>query len=614
MNKEKVTTATLLLKPSTKLKALTLALTLSLIIFPVAALQLVTPVKGNMMSEKNFPIYILSDGSIEPSNSLLKRTGNIYNFTGSSIPSFSTMGIGGYHVHTIVIQRDNIILDGDGYELNGPGVQQPWSAITIDDSTNVTVTRVEISNFRIGIAVSNSSNINITQNKISSSDSGIIFASSNCSIIARNDLAENYNEVSLKNSSYNNIIGNILSYKTRWSGSAFTNGFSLSYSNNNLFIENNITALGQGVKFDSSSNNTFCLNDFINNSVQIANLSYSISLSKNIWDDGVKGNFWTNYLGLDNNNDGIGDSLFVIDNDNVDRFPLLEPVYVSPISLPISFDKESDHSQQTADQTPSLFSTVIPSPDATLSPPDQQLISLIQEYINYTISNVNGSLWATVDGVYPMHISPDLVGKGIQMVYPTPHRTTPDITITLDGQQVNWSNFTEANPGALHYTYLGDWPMIACTILPTAADFLLTIHYQHPIMQANGTYIFLYDLNIDSYLSYSSINSTAHFSIKFETNSSDINVFVVPGDSSTPRDNTRKPVDFSLSQENNTQRVSFDITSNYSEPVPGDELIVFQNSQIQAPEFPTWIMLSLFLATTLLAIAFIRNKMKKKQH
>ena len=102
---------------SAKSKSLTLTLTLLLPILLVAGLQLATPVKANMMYEKNSPIYIRSDGTVDPTNSLLKRDGNNYTFTGSSIPSFQTMGLGGYHVHTIVVQCSNIILDGADVEI-----------------------------------------------------------------------------------------------------------------------------------------------------------------------------------------------------------------------------------------------------------------------------------------------------------------------------------------------------------------------------------------------------------------------------------------------------------------------------------------------------------------
>ena len=228
-----------------------------------------------------------------------------------------------------------------------------------------------------------------------------------------------------------------------------------------------------------------------------------------------------------------------------------------------------------------------------------QSISMPVEYVNYTVSAVNGSFWASVDGTFPMQIPREWVGQELPMVYPTPPGVT-NISLEMNGQKVIYSNITQSYPDMLHYTYLGEWSMVYFTIQPASPDFLLTIHYQHPIMQLNGTYMFLYDLNISPYLSNSSSESTAHFSILFQTNSSGINVFTVPGDSSTPRDDTKTPVNFTISKNNDMQTVTFNITSDYSKPIPGDELITFQPLQTEVPEFPSWIIL---LSLVIIAVA-----------
>ncbi len=239
-----------------------------------------------------------------------------------------------------------------------------------------------------------------------------------------------------------------------------------------------------------------------------------------------------------------------------------------------------------------------------------QSISMPVEYVNYTVSSVNGSLWATVDGVYPMQIPPASVGQELPMVYPTPPGVT-NISVELNGQNVVYSNLTQSYPDALHYTYLGNWSMILVTIQPTSSSFLLTIHYQHPIMQANGTDMFLYDLNISPYLSNSSTASTAYFTVLFQTNCSDINVYTVPGDESIPRNDVRTPVNFTLSKENGVQTVSFNIVSDYSEPVPGDELVTFHESQTtQVPEFP----LSATVLPLVVAAGFLIVLLQKRAH
>jgi hypothetical protein len=146
--------------------------------------------------------------------------------------------------------------------------------------------------------------------------------------------------------------------------------------------------------------------------------------------------------------------------------------------------------------------------EETDSLPSSPLITMPEEYINYTITSINGSLWAKIDGTYPLQIifgpeqvytwgstSYQVVSDPLTLVYPTPPGTT-NITMRMDETELSWDNYTEIYPGFLHQTAIGDWPMINCTIYPIPEYFTLKIHYEHPILLINGSYTFLYDLNI----------------------------------------------------------------------------------------------------------------------
>jgi hypothetical protein len=59
--------------------------------------------------------------------------------------------------------------------------------------------------------------------------------------------------------------------------------------------------------------------------------------SVNVWDDGVEGNYWSDYNGTDfysgpyqngTGSDGIGDTTYSIDMSNVDRFPLMASINI----------------------------------------------------------------------------------------------------------------------------------------------------------------------------------------------------------------------------------------------------------------------------------------------
>ena len=51
----------------------------------------------------------------------------------------------------------------------------------------------------------------------------------------------------------------------------------------------------------------------------------AISCGANQWDNGAEGNYWDDYIGVDMNGDGIGDSDYHISLFNKDRYPLMGP-------------------------------------------------------------------------------------------------------------------------------------------------------------------------------------------------------------------------------------------------------------------------------------------------
>jgi parallel beta-helix repeat protein len=93
---------------------------------------------------------------------------------------------------------------------------------------------------------------------------------------------------------------------------------------------NNITANSiDGVCLFSSSNNMFFHNNFINNTQQV-----SSDGSPNTWDNGYPsgGNYWSDYRtaypnATEVDSSGIWNTSYVIDSNNIDRYPLMGPFH-----------------------------------------------------------------------------------------------------------------------------------------------------------------------------------------------------------------------------------------------------------------------------------------------
>lgn len=96
-------------------------------------------------------------------------------------------------------------------------------------------------------------------------------------------------------------------------------GLSLLFSHNNTIISNTIKDNEMGLFLGDSNSNTVYYNNLINNIEQAVTMG-----SQNTWDNGVEGNYWSDYKGEDPNGDGIGDTPYVIDENNRDNYPLMK--------------------------------------------------------------------------------------------------------------------------------------------------------------------------------------------------------------------------------------------------------------------------------------------------
>lgn len=124
-------------------------------------------------------IYIRADGSVDPPTPLIQRNGDVYTLTGNISTTDADIGI--------VIERDNIILDGAGYTLQGRN-NTVGLGVKVSNRNSVTVENMNTKDSTSGIELDNSSNCNVVGNSIalhSGMGRGImLYYSSNNSVLS----------------------------------------------------------------------------------------------------------------------------------------------------------------------------------------------------------------------------------------------------------------------------------------------------------------------------------------------------------------------------------------------------------------------------------------------
>ena len=245
-----------------------------------------------------------------------------------------------------------------GYELNNntiTGLSQNEMGIYISFSSagNVFGNTI-LSNGQFGIRLESSPNNIIQENTVSNSTVGIYMRVSTDNWITENNVTGNGDGLWLSGFSAGNVFDNTIHLNTQngirlefnseihVEGNSITNnsaGIYLFSSTDNWITENNVTGNGDGLSLSGSSDNTISRNNVANNDVgvkastSVNNIAYhnnfinntdqGSSTAINLWDDGLEGNYWSDYAGPDFNKDGIGDLAYAIDTDNWDNYPLM---------------------------------------------------------------------------------------------------------------------------------------------------------------------------------------------------------------------------------------------------------------------------------------------------
>jgi len=237
----------------------------------------------------------------------------------------------------ILANCSNFIIENLNLENSCYSIQFGYS----ENNTILNCTLENNNRFGSGIRLLNSHSNNIFNNIISKYGDGIILTErSTNNLIKNNELTENTKGYYQNGFSHNNEIINNTIISNDFSG-VYLDSYSMDNNvsfnqilnnryglilalvcDNNMIYTNNIINSETGISIESSSNNSFVFNNFINNSIN-AKIKHN---KTNNWDVDELGNYWSDYDDEDLNEDGIGDSPYIISDLNQDNYPLMNPV------------------------------------------------------------------------------------------------------------------------------------------------------------------------------------------------------------------------------------------------------------------------------------------------
>lgn len=280
----------------------------SLLLFCLIILITAGNIQNCASQNKQYYAYKIStDGIVTSENAPIhvdvpiQQTGNIYVLTDD--------------VGKIRVERSNIVLDGNGHTLPGEVAEFDYTSNTggvyLNKVENVTVKNLIIQNCDVGVYLIQSKKCTIANNTITGThvpipgmqiSGGIYITQGDSNVITGNKLTNNYVGVGLGDTQQNIISQNEIK----------NNSYGI-WSVNCII-----------------TNNRFCLNNFFNNTVQ----AFIDAGSVNFWDSGKKGNCWSDYNGTDANGDGIGDTPYLINENNLDHYPIMMPPDSTDTSQP----------------------------------------------------------------------------------------------------------------------------------------------------------------------------------------------------------------------------------------------------------------------------------------
>ncbi|NLF88716.1 hypothetical protein GX563_07835, partial [Candidatus Bathyarchaeota archaeon] len=220
------------------------------------------------------------------------------------------------------------VFGSDGNLIIQNIIMSKWAGINSEYSDSNTIAGNSITAVRWGVWLRSRSSHNLVENNsITNSRTGIqVNYGSSYNLVKANTVTggeycgiEVHDDSSNNRVTANNITGNMY-------------GIEVKSATNNTLSYNNITGCSKiGALFTNASRNLIQRNNFLQNAQQ----AYSNG-SSNIWDADGAGNYWDDYNTTSNN--GIGDNPYVIDQANLDHYPLTR---INNDTLPLAAESTS---------------------------------------------------------------------------------------------------------------------------------------------------------------------------------------------------------------------------------------------------------------------------------
>jgi nitrous oxidase accessory protein NosD len=344
-----------------KRTALALALIVPLVISAVAVIWFVkTAMPKTITVPDDYPTIQAAVGNASAGDTVFVRTGIYHesitidkplNLVGENPQNTIIIGIQSYQSY--LMPAIEVFLGN--FTISGLTVKDSQMGIAVRSKSEGKILSCNLLNNTYGIYaqgsldfvkasgeyISHGSNLFVSGNYIAENEFGL--AATNGNVTIHNSTITNNKETLLFWGETFNVYENTIANNQEF-------GIEFGPSCSNCLVhDNNIEQNGIGIQLNRfpisdtytiGSGNVVYKNNFINNARQAGEVEqYDYTSPANgtdivSWNSGTVGNYWSDYHGIDANNDGIGDTPCIIDENNTDYHPLM-----NPITIPESLDE-----------------------------------------------------------------------------------------------------------------------------------------------------------------------------------------------------------------------------------------------------------------------------------